>query len=123
MGDHLDSDGGFTMSDAKKAANIFERTAKLAAGLAEGMPGAPGRGLRIASGIASTVAGLIHALGIDDAQKVIEELVARRDVGVITSGDVVADDASIAGSVEALFNVDGNPPSKASSKSSKSTKT
>lgn len=96
------------MSDdgRETAANIFDRTAKLAAGLASGTPGLGGLALAGAAGIAKTVAGIIRALGIDDAKKAIDELVARKNEGTITDADVAADDDSIVDAVSSLYDDD-----------------
>ena len=111
-------------NDAKEtAAAIFDRTAKLAGGLASTAPGAAGAALLVASGISAAVAGLIRALGIDGAKKAIDELTARRDEGRISPADVAADDAKISGAVSDLYGSEEKPKSKPKRKRSSSRRT
>lgn len=92
------------MSDKREvAATIFDRTAKLAGALASRASGDVGLALGIAAGISKAVAVIIRALGIEDAGKAIDELVARKNEGVIGDDDVAADDAEIASEVSDMF--------------------
>ena len=94
-------------NDAREtAATIFDRTAKLAGTLASGTPDPVGAALKIAAGIATAVAGIIRSLGIDGAKAAIDELVARRDEGVITDAHVARDDATIADTVSSMYGDD-----------------
>jgi len=95
------------MSDTREtAANIFDRTAKLAAGLARGVPDPASTALTVASEISAAVAGLIRAIGVDGAAEAINELAARRDEGTITPADVAADDDSIVDAVLSMYDGD-----------------
>lgn len=97
------------MTDAREiAANIFDRTAKLAASLGSRTPGPGGTALTVTSGIAAAVAGLIRSIGVGGAAEAINELAARRDEGVITPADVAADDDSIVDAVSSLYRDPGN---------------
>lgn len=87
-------------------ANIFDRTAKAAASLGATLPGTAGTALKIGAGIASAIAGVIRSLGIAGAKEAIDDLVARRDEGVITDADVARDDAEIAKGVSDLYGDD-----------------
>ena len=87
-------------------ANIFDRTAKAAASLGATLPDPAGAALKIGAGIASAIAGLLRSLGVDGAAEAIDELVARRDEGVITNAHVASDDASIAAGVSAMYEDD-----------------
>lgn len=84
-------------------ASIFERTAKLAAGMAAGAPPEVALALGVGAGLANVVAVLIRSLGIDDTKKAIDELVAARNVGKIGDAELEADDASIAGAVADMY--------------------
>lgn len=97
------------MSDKREvAATIFDRTAKLAGTLATRASGDVGLALGIAAGISKSIAVIIRALGIEDAGKAIDELVTRKNEGVITDDEVAADDASIARGVSDMFAGDGS---------------
>ena len=94
------------MSDSEAsetAAAIFDRTAKLANGLAAGMPDPAGAALKIAGSISGVVAGIIRSLGIESAKAAIDGLVARRDEGAITDAHVARDDGEIAAAVSSLY--------------------
>jgi len=110
------------MTDKSKntAANIFDRTSRLASGLAEGVHGNAASGFLLAAGISKLVATLIRTFGAEDAKALIEELAKRRNEGTISDDDVASDDASIAKSVQDLFDVDADPD--VSSKAAKSSK-
>ena len=84
-------------------ASIFERTAKLAAGMTAGASPEVAVALGVGAGLASVVAVLIRALGIDDAKQAIDGLVAARNDGKIGDAEVADDDASIAGAVADLY--------------------
>ena len=92
------------MSDAREtAANLFDRTAKLARTASKGTPDPAGAVLLVASGIAAAVAALIRNLGVDGAAEAISDLAARRDEGAITPADVIADDAGIVDAVSSMY--------------------
>jgi len=97
------------MSDdgRETAANIFDRTAKLAAGLAPTLPDPAGAAVLVASGIAAAIAGMIRSLGIDGAKEAIEYLVAHKNDGMITDAHVARDDATIANAVSEMYDDDG----------------
>ena len=89
------------------AANIFDRTAKLAGGLATSVPAPASAALLVAAGISAAIAGLLRSLGVDGAKEAIDELVKDRDKGRIAPADVAADDATIANAVSDLYDDDG----------------
>jgi hypothetical protein len=98
---------GMSNDDGREiVANIFEKTAKAAASLGAGLPDPAGAALAIGAGIASAIAGVIRSLGIDGAKEAIDELVARRDEGVITDAHVARDDDSIVAAVSSLYDDD-----------------
>ena len=101
------------MGDAREtAANIFDRTSKLAAGLAERSPGDAGLALGIAAGISKAIAAIIRAVGIEDAGKLVDELARDKNAGVITDAELAKDNAEIASVVSGLYN-DGTPREEA----------
>lgn len=93
-----------TSDDGREvAASIFERTAKLAATLADRTPGAPGAVLGIAASIAGVVAQIIRDMGVDDAGEAIAGLVEYRDDGRIGGDELAADDAAVADRIGELY--------------------
>jgi len=101
------------MSDGKEtAANIFDRTGKLAATLAGRSEGGAALALGVAAGISKAVAAIIRAVGVEDAGVLIAALARDKGAGTITPADVARDDDSIVDAVSSLYlDADGGSPS------------
>lgn len=89
------------------AATIFDGAATTAGKIAEIVPDPIAKAaLSIGEGIAAVVGALIRSVGTAGAEELINELVKRRDEGVITASDLEADDASIAKAVSDMYKED-----------------
>jgi len=85
------------------AADVLEHAAGFGRSRARRSEGSQALGFEVGAAIASAIAELIRALGVDDAKKAIDELVARKNEGAIDDDDLRADDASIREAVADMF--------------------
>lgn len=84
-------------------ADLFDRTADLARARVGDFPTDVSAALTIGSGLAKVVATLVRAVGVADAKKAVEDLVAHRNDGVITDDNVIADNAKISDAVASMY--------------------
>lgn len=88
------------MSDGREqVASIFDRTSVL-------MGKRDGLAFTVGSGLATVVATLVRSLGPEGAKKQIEDLMARKDDGVITDDDLASDDVKVMETVSGLYDGD-----------------